>query len=51
MLASPINAENAFADLGDAEFASFPADSAKLVAHDAEKWAKAIKFQASKRCD
>jgi tripartite-type tricarboxylate transporter receptor subunit TctC len=32
-----------FADLGDAVFASSPADFAKLIAEDTERWAKVIK--------
>ena len=32
-----------FAELGDAVFASSPAEFAKLIAEDTEKWAKVIK--------
>jgi tripartite-type tricarboxylate transporter receptor subunit TctC len=37
-----------FAEFGDAMFASSPADFAKLIAEDTEKWAKVIKFAGIK---
>jgi tripartite-type tricarboxylate transporter receptor subunit TctC len=37
-----------FAELGDAVFATSPADFAKLIAEDTEKWAKVIKFAGIK---
>jgi len=37
-----------FAELGDAVFASSPADFARLIAEDTEKWAKVIKFAGIK---
>jgi tripartite-type tricarboxylate transporter receptor subunit TctC len=36
------------AELGDAVFASSPADFARLIAEDTEKWAKVIKFAGIK---
>jgi len=37
-----------FAKLGDAVFPSKPADFAKLIVEDTEKWAKVIKFAGIK---
>jgi tripartite-type tricarboxylate transporter receptor subunit TctC len=36
--------KSGLADLGGGAFSSSPADFSKLIAEDAEKWAKVIKF-------
>ena len=40
--------KSGLADLGGGAFSSSPADFAKLIAEDAEKWAKVVKFSGAK---